>query len=46
VPASRIYSAADMFADPQYLAREMLLAARPPDAKPFRMPGGHRAQTV
>ncbi|MBU0753232.1 MAG: CoA transferase [Gammaproteobacteria bacterium] len=39
VPASRIYSAEDMFADPQYLAREMLLAAQLPDAKPFRMPG-------
>lgn len=39
VPASRIYSAADMFADPQYLAREMLLAAKLPDGKDFRMPG-------
>jgi len=39
VPASRIYSAEDMFADPHYLAREMLLAARLPDDKPFRMPG-------
>ncbi|PTU75849.1 CaiB/BaiF CoA transferase family protein [Pseudomonas mangrovi] len=39
VPASRIFSAADMFADPQYLAREMFLSARLPDGKPFRMPG-------
>ena len=39
VPASRIYSAADMFADPQFLAREMFLSARLPDGKPFRMPG-------
>ena len=39
VPASRIYSAADMFADPQYLAREMLLAAKLPDGRDFRMPG-------
>ncbi len=39
VPASRIYSAADMFSDPQYLAREMFLSARLPDGKPFRMPG-------
>jgi formyl-CoA transferase len=39
VPASRIYSVADMFADPQYLAREMLLAAKLPDGKDFRMPG-------
>ena len=39
VPASRIYSAADMFNDPQFLAREMFLSARLPDGQPFRMPG-------
>ncbi|WP_145185521.1 CaiB/BaiF CoA-transferase family protein [Pseudomonas sp. URMO17WK12:I11] len=39
VPASRIYSAEDMFSDPQYLAREMFLHARLPDGKPFKMPG-------
>jgi formyl-CoA transferase len=39
VPSSRVYSAVDMFADPQFLAREMLLAAHLPDGKPFRMPG-------
>jgi len=39
VPASRIYSAEDMFNDPQYLAREMFLQAKLPDGKPFRMPG-------
>ncbi|MEN0105981.1 MAG: CaiB/BaiF CoA-transferase family protein [Pseudomonas sp.] len=39
VPASRIYSAEDMFADPQYLAREMFLSAKLPDGKPFKMPG-------
>ena len=39
VPASRIYSAEDMFSDPQYLAREMFLQARLPDGKPFKMPG-------
>lgn len=39
VPASRIYSAEDMFNDPQFLAREMFLSARLPDGKPFRMPG-------
>lgn len=39
VPASRIYSAADMFNDPQFLAREMFLHARLPDGKPLRMPG-------
>ena len=37
VPASRIYSAADMFNDPQFLAREMFLSARLPDGQPFRM---------
>ena len=39
VPASKIYSAADMFTDPQYLAREMFLSANLPDGKPFKMPG-------
>lgn len=39
VPASRIYSAEDMFNDPQFIAREMFLQARLPDGKPFRMPG-------
>ena len=39
VPASKIYSAADMFTDPQYLAREMFLNATLPDGKPFKMPG-------
>lgn len=39
VPASRIYSVADMFRDPQYLAREMFLSAKLPDGRPFRMPG-------
>jgi formyl-CoA transferase len=39
VPASRIFSAEDMFGDPQYLAREMLLSAKLPDGRPFKMPG-------
>lgn len=39
VPASRIYSAEDMFSDPQFLARDMLQKARLPDGKEFRMPG-------
>ncbi|THG84082.1 CoA transferase [Pseudomonas sp. A-1] len=39
VPASRIYSAEDMFGDPQFLARDMLQKARLPDGKEFRMPG-------
>ena len=32
VPASRIYSAEDMFTDPQFIAREMFLQARLPTA--------------
>ena len=39
VPASRIYSAADMLSDPQFLAREMFLSAKLPDGKSFKMPG-------
>ncbi|MBS7663537.1 CoA transferase [Pseudomonas lalucatii] len=39
VPASRIFSAADMFNDPQFLAREMFLSAKLPDGTPFKMPG-------
>jgi formyl-CoA transferase len=39
VPASRIFSAEDMFNDPQYLAREMFLQAKLPDGKDFKMPG-------
>jgi crotonobetainyl-CoA:carnitine CoA-transferase CaiB-like acyl-CoA transferase len=39
VPASRIYSAADIFTDPQYHARQMLLRAELPDGTPVRMPG-------
>lgn len=39
VPASRIFSAEDMFTDPQFLAREMFLQAKLPDGKAFKMPG-------
>ena len=39
VPVSRIFSAEDMFSDPQYLAREMFLKAKLPDGKDFKMPG-------
>ena len=39
VPASRIYSAADMFSDPQFIARQMLEPAQLPDGKEFRIPG-------
>nr|WP_314416831.1 CaiB/BaiF CoA-transferase family protein [uncultured Pseudomonas sp.] len=39
VPASRIFSAEDMFTDPQFLAREMFLQAKLPDGRDFKMPG-------
>ena len=39
VPASPIYSVADMFADPQFLAREMLLQLALPDGTPMKIPG-------
>jgi formyl-CoA transferase len=39
VPASRIYSVADMLADPQFLAREMLQTVTLPDGRACRMPG-------
>ena len=39
VPASPIYSAADMFRDPQFLARHMLEVAQLPDGKDFHIPG-------
>lgn len=39
VPASRVYSVADMFSDPQFIARGMIESARLPDGKEFRIPG-------
>lgn len=39
VPASRIYSVADMFTDPQFIAREMFVQGHLPDGKSFKMPG-------
>ena len=39
VPASRIYAVSDMFADPQFLAREMLQQVTLPNGQPCRMPG-------
>lgn len=39
VPATRIYSVADMFDDPQYLAREMFTTVTLPDGRACRMPG-------
>ncbi len=39
VPAGRIYSVADIVADPHYQARDMLLDARLPDGTAVKMPG-------
>ncbi len=39
VPASRIFSVADMFADPQFLARAMLETVKLPDGRDCRVPG-------
>lgn len=39
VPAGRIYSAADIAADPHYQARGMLLQATLPDGQPITLPG-------
>lgn len=39
VPSTRIYSAADIVEDPQYLARDMILPAELPDGTQVKMPG-------
>jgi formyl-CoA transferase len=39
VPASKVYSALDMFADPQFIARQMIESAKLPDGRAFSMPG-------
>jgi crotonobetainyl-CoA:carnitine CoA-transferase CaiB-like acyl-CoA transferase len=39
VPAGRIYSVADIVADPHYLAREMILPTELPGNVPVKMPG-------
>jgi len=39
VPAGRIYSVADIVADPQYLARDMIVEARGADGRPLKVPG-------
>jgi len=39
VPSSRIYSVVDMFADPQFIARQMIESARLPGGKELHMPG-------
>jgi crotonobetainyl-CoA:carnitine CoA-transferase CaiB-like acyl-CoA transferase len=39
VPASRIYTAADIYVDPQYKAREMITTVALPDGHPIAIPG-------
>jgi crotonobetainyl-CoA:carnitine CoA-transferase CaiB-like acyl-CoA transferase len=39
VPAGRIYSVADIVADPHYQARDMLLQAQLPGGASVKMPG-------
>lgn len=39
VPASRVFSVADMFADPQFRAPEMIAMANRPDGRPLAVPG-------
>ena len=39
VPVGRIYSVADIAADPQYQARDMLLQTHDIDGRPLRVPG-------
>jgi crotonobetainyl-CoA:carnitine CoA-transferase CaiB-like acyl-CoA transferase len=39
VPAGRIYSVADIAADPQYQAREMIVQTADADGRPLKVPG-------
>lgn len=39
VPASKVFSIADMFADPQFIARNMFEMAKMADGREFRIPG-------
>ncbi|HEX6721766.1 MAG TPA: CoA transferase, partial [Burkholderiaceae bacterium] len=39
VPAGQIYSAADIAADPQYRAREMIVQVTAADGRPLKIPG-------
>jgi formyl-CoA transferase len=39
VPVGRVYSIEDMFSDPQFLARGMIVPARLPDGTEFHVPG-------
>jgi crotonobetainyl-CoA:carnitine CoA-transferase CaiB-like acyl-CoA transferase len=39
VPVGRIYSVADIAADPQYLARDMIVQTQDADGRPLKVPG-------
>lgn len=39
VPAGRIYSVADIAADPQYQARDMILQTTDAQGRPLKVPG-------
>jgi crotonobetainyl-CoA:carnitine CoA-transferase CaiB-like acyl-CoA transferase len=39
VPVGRIYSVADIAADPQYLARDMILQTHDVEGRPLKVPG-------
>jgi formyl-CoA transferase len=39
VPHGKIYTAADVVGDPQYLAREMIVQTKLPDGTPLKLPG-------
>jgi formyl-CoA transferase len=39
VPHGKIYTAADVVDDPQYVAREMILSMKLPDGTPIKLPG-------
>ncbi|HEY2968458.1 MAG TPA: CoA transferase, partial [Casimicrobiaceae bacterium] len=39
VPHGKIYTAADIVADPHYLARDMIRQMTLPDGKPLKLPG-------
>jgi formyl-CoA transferase len=39
VPHGKIYTAADVVDDPQYLARDMILSMKLPDGTPIKLPG-------
>ena len=39
MPHGKIYTAADIVADPHYLARDMIVGMKLPDGTPIKLPG-------